>query len=298
MKLQNAVWKKLLKASLAAAFTVTPLIAGVSVVQAAPSNYAPAKGHWNNDRGNGHDRNNNRGDKNKSDSNSYQTFTGQASNVQGQQFKLRVGSTTYDVYASSRLPNGINQNSLVRVYGQRYGVNDIRNANVSVVSNNGDRWKNNRDRHDNNHGNTYQTFTGTVNNVESNSKFDIRVGNQTYNVYPSGRVPGQISKNDTVRIYGQRYGVNDIRNANVVIVRKSNSDNNNTWGNYQTFTGTVTSVVSNSLFNVRIGNDIYDVYPSSNVARRVDRGNVVRIYGRRYGVNDIRNANVVIVRNR
>jgi hypothetical protein len=60
----------------------------------------------------------------------------------------------------------------------------------------------------------------------------------------------------------------------------------------------VTDVESASKFDVRIGGKIYNVYPSGNAARRVDKGDIVRIYGQRYGDNDIRNANVVVVRNR
>jgi hypothetical protein len=217
------------------------------------------------------------------------------------------------VYASSRLPNGLDQNDSVRVYGQRYGNNDIRNANVSIIGNNNDnRWNNNGHHWGNNNNNNnnkwdnnnrwgnYQTFTGTVTEVESNSEFEVRIGGSTYDVYPSGTTQ-RVNKGDTVRIYGQRSGNNDIRNANVVIISNGNNgnwnNNNNNWGNYQTFTGTVTEVKSSSEFEVRIGSNTYDVY-QSGTTRRVNKGNIVRIYGRRYGNDDIRNANVVIVRNR
>jgi hypothetical protein len=136
-----------------------------------------------------------------------------------------------------------------------------------------------------------------VTSVESNSRFNIQEGNTEYNVYLSTNAPRRLDRGDIVRVYGRRYGDNDIRNANVTII--SNTGNGSgQYGNYQTFTGTVTDVESASKFDVRIGGKIYNVYPSGNAARRVDKGDIVRIYGQRYGDNDIRNANVVVVRNR
>lgn len=295
MNTQNAVWKKVLKMSLAGTFAISPITMGASVAQAAPPRQAPAYGY--------RDKDGNRDRKN------YQTLTGRVSNVKGQQFDLRVGNTTYNILASSRLPNGLNQGDNVRVYGERYGNNNMRNANVSVIGNNDrGKWDNNRDRWDNNRRNdrndrwdNYQTFTGRVTDVESRSKFNVRIGNDTFNVYPSGHVPNKISENDTVRIYGQRYGDNDIRNANVVIVSNNNNGdwNNNNWNNNrnETFTGTVTDVESNSEFEIQSGNQKYDVYLSTNAPRRLDKGDTVRVYGSRYGDNDIRNANVTIIRN-
>jgi hypothetical protein len=71
----------------------------------------------------------------------------------------------------------------------------------------------NRDRRD------YRSFTGTVTNVESSSKFDMRFDGKTYNVYVSGQLPRRLNRNDRVSVYGYRYGNNDIRNARVTIVR-------------------------------------------------------------------------------
>ena len=62
-------------------------------------------------------------------------MTGLVSNVKGQQFDLRAGTTTYNVYASTRLPSGLRQGVTVRVYGERYGNNDIRNATVLIFRN-------------------------------------------------------------------------------------------------------------------------------------------------------------------
>jgi len=70
-----------------------------------------------------------------------------------------------------------------------------------------------RDRRD------YRSFTGTVERVNSKSKFELRSGGRTYDVYVSGHLPRRLDKHDVVRVYGYRHGNNDIRNADVTIVR-------------------------------------------------------------------------------
>jgi len=66
----------------------------------------------------------------------------------------------------------------------------------------------------------YRTFEGVVTNVNyGGNEFDIRINGNTYNVYASVRLPGRLNRGDTVRVYGRRYGNNDIRNANVSILR-------------------------------------------------------------------------------
>jgi hypothetical protein len=226
MKQHEAVWKKMMKVSWAGIFAVAPLAVSTAPAQAAPPSRPhpgpahpppphPGPGHpppppgQRPDHRPGPPPGNSRPGR-------YQTFTGQASNVKDRQFDLRVGGSSYDVYASSRLPNGLRSGDTVRVYGQRYGNNDIRNANVTVIrkGNNPGNWGNN-----NNSWGEYRTFSGTVTKIDSRSKFEVRIGNDTYDVYPSGLTPRQLSRNDVVRIYGRRYGNNDIRNANVVIVQ-------------------------------------------------------------------------------
>ena len=76
-----------------------------------------------------------------------------------------------------------------------------------------DRDRRDRDRRD------YRTFTGTVVKVESNSKFELRANGRTYDVYISGRLSRRLDRRDVVRVYGYRHGNNDIRNANVSILR-------------------------------------------------------------------------------
>ena len=142
-------------------------------------------------------------------------FSGTVTNVRsGNSFDLSANGRTYNVYTSSDLPRGLSRGDEVRVYGRPYGTNDIRNATVRVTDNN----RNDPRRDDNNDGNRYQTFSGVVTNLRNNREFDIRVGGTTYNVYANNEVRN-LSNNDQVRIYGQRVGSNDIRNASVSIIR-------------------------------------------------------------------------------
>jgi hypothetical protein len=64
-----------------------------------------------------------------------------------------------------------------------------------------------------------QSFTGVVTNVRSDQSFDVRIGGGTYNVYLNNVLPRQLNVGDQVRVYGVRYGSNDIRNASVTIIR-------------------------------------------------------------------------------
>lgn len=67
---------------------------------------------------------------------------------------------------------------------------------------------------------------------------------------------------------------------------------------YRTFTGIVVKVRHGSKFELRYNGKTYDVYVSGRLPRRLDKHDVVRVHGYRYGNNDIRNASVTIVRNR
>lgn len=67
---------------------------------------------------------------------------------------------------------------------------------------------------------SYRTFEGVVTHVNyGDNKFDIRINGNIYNVYVSSRLPGRLNRGDFVRVYGQRYGNNDIRNSSVNILR-------------------------------------------------------------------------------
>jgi hypothetical protein len=60
----------------------------------------------------------------------------------------------------------------------------------------------------------FQTFTGIVTSIDyDDNEFDIRINDDTYNVYPVRDLPERLSVGDIVQVHGQRYGNNDIRNS-------------------------------------------------------------------------------------
>lgn len=151
----KTVTKKLMSIALVSVFAITPLAFGVSVAQADPPRHAPAWG-WrdkNRDHDRDRDRDRNRRDRDRRDRDrrdrdrrdrdrrdrdrrDYRTFTGTVERVNSSShFRLRSGGQTYDVYASGRMSRRLDRNDVVRVYGYRYGSNDIRNANVTVLRN-------------------------------------------------------------------------------------------------------------------------------------------------------------------
>lgn len=126
--------KKLLSATLVGVFAVAPLALGLSAAQADPPRHAPAWG-WR-DKNKHHDRDHDRDRDRDRDRNDYRSFTGTVSKVNSDsKFELRYDGKTYDVYVSGRLPRRLDRNDVVRVYGYRYGNNDIRNASVTVLRN-------------------------------------------------------------------------------------------------------------------------------------------------------------------
>jgi|GEM_PF-2311354 len=296
---------KLLGALLAGALCATPVV--VTTAQAAPN-----QSHHQSDRNSRQDNNrndrrndrqndsrDNRRDNGRNDNqrNRYQTLTGTVTDVERGSFDLRVGNKEYEVHPSGSLPSGLSRNDQVRVYGQ-VDDDDIRNANVSIIrdndrGNHGNHWGNG------NKWNRFQTLTGIVTDVERGS-FDFRVGNKEYEVHPSGSLPSGLSRNDQVRVYGQ-VDDDDIRNANVSIIRNNDRGNNgnNGWGSnkYQTITGTVENVNGNT-FDLKANNKTYRVRLSGGAPKGLSKKDVVRVYGQVFGSNDIRNANVAMVRNR
>jgi membrane protein implicated in regulation of membrane protease activity len=270
MKKQKAGWKKMLKVSMAGTIAIAPVLIGISAAQAAPRSYSRTTVY-------------------RSET-VYLTITGRVTSVESNsRFNIEVGNTEYNVYLSTSAPRRLDKGDTVRVYGRRYGNNDIRNASVAIIINtpgNGStQWGD------------FRTFTGRVTSVESNSRFNIEVGNTDYNVYLSSSAPRRLDNGDIVQVYGRRYGNNDIRNANVRIIRNTPGNGSTQWGDFRTFTGRVTSVESNTRFNIQVDGTEYNVYLSSSAPRRLDRNDTVRVYGRRYGNNDIRNANVSIINN-
>lgn len=167
--------------------------------------------------------------------------------------------------------------------------------------------KDKKDRRDDRDDRNNSTFIGIVTDVHSGNSFDLSANGRTYNVYTSTSLPHSLSRGDEVRVYGRPHGNNDIRNASVRVTDNNRNDprrddrddnkDNNGYGSARTYRGTVTKVRSNNEFDVLIDNRTYNVYASSS-ASGLSRGDEVRIYGRPYGTNDIRNASVHITRNR
>lgn len=237
--------RTLLGVALMGAFAVAPFMA--PTVQADPPSHAPAYGRRakdnkqdkqdkkdkkndrrderRDDRNNseGYDRNRYDNDRdyrdrynnNQNNNRNNASYSGTVTNVRsGNSFDLSANGRTYNVYTSSSLPRGLSRGDEVTVNGRPYGSNDIRNATVRITDNN----RNDPRRDDNNDSNRYQTFSGTVTSVRSSREFDVRVGSTTYNVY-ANNTARNLSNGDAVRIYGQRTGGNDIRNASVTVTR-------------------------------------------------------------------------------
>ena len=198
--------RTLLSVALMGAFAVAPFMAPTA--QADPPSHAPAYG-WRAKNKNKKNKKDERRDRNNRNDVSYR---GTVTNVRsGNSFDLSANGRTYNVYTSN-LPRGLSRGDQVRVSGRPYGDNDIRNATVRVVSNN-----DNDPRRDDDNGD-YKSYTGVVTNVRNSREFDVRVGGTTYNVYANNSARN-LDKGDTVRVYGQRTGDNDIRNASVSITR-------------------------------------------------------------------------------
>jgi hypothetical protein len=162
---QNTI-KKLVGTAVIGAFVFVPALGTISA-QADPPRHAPAYGrrakdrhdwkkhkkhkkHYDrkdryrydrNDRDR-YDRDRYRNDRdryNRNDRNRYndrRSYTGVITRVRSNdEFDIRVGGTTYNVYLSSRAPRQLSRNDYVRVSGVRSGSNDIRNASVTLLRN-------------------------------------------------------------------------------------------------------------------------------------------------------------------
>ena len=314
--------RNLLGFALMGAFVGAPLMAPMA--QAKPPAHAKAYGRdkdkknkkdKRDDRRNDRDDNyDNRDDRNNSGDN-YRNdarYTGVVTAVRsGNSFDVRVNGKTYNVYTSGNVPRGLSVGDTVRVAGRPYGDNDIRQATVNITNNTRDNT--NRDNRDNTNYGPYRTYTGTVENAGSGNEFNARVNGRIYKIYTSSSVRN-LRVGDTVRIYGQMYNNRDIRNANVTGGGGRNGDrydpNNKgddryndrndggyTNDNFQTFTGVVTKVRNSREFDIVVNLRTYNVYASQGT-NNLNKNDVVRVYGRRFGDNDIRDANVSITRNR
>ena len=157
----------------------------------------------------------------------------------------------------------------------------------------------NGDRNRDDNRRDFATYTGVVTEVKNSREFRVRANGRDYDVYSDGSTR-DLDRGDEVRVYGQLYGTNDIRDARVTITRNRDRNDDRFGGDsrdYRTYTGEVVSIKNSREFRVRANGREYDVYADSST-RGLDRGDEVRIYGRLYGTNDIRNANVRITRDR
>jgi len=95
---------------------------------------------------------------------------------------------------------------------------DVKDARQDVREEKRDVHNNNNNGNWNNNNSNKRTFTGTVIGVSSNRRFQLRVGNQTFDVSSSSQLPRGFDRNDIVRVYGTRSGNNDIVNSSVSII--------------------------------------------------------------------------------
>ncbi len=145
------------------------------------------------------------------------------------------------------------------------------------------------------------SFTGVVTNVRAGNRFDVRVGNRTYNVTTQSSLPRALSVGDTVRVSGQITGNNELRRADVSIINNDrNGNRNNNWNDNRgdrnessprNYRGTVEILLPNNEFNARIDGRIYKIYAVEST-RDLRVGDPITIYGQMdRGVN-IRGARV------
>ena len=199
---------------------------------------------------------------------------------EGRNFTLRQNNgVRIQVRTDDREPRRLSNGDRVRVTGyfRRNQPNLFIAESIQILTN-----QNNNSR----------SFTGRVTDVDSDQRFDILIGNRTYNVISTTRLPRRLNRGDMVRVYGRLSGSNDIVNATVVVI---NNNNDGGYGDSRTFTGRVTEVESDQRFDMLIGNRTYNVISTTRLPRRLNRGDMVRVYGRLSGDNDIRNATVVVI---
>jgi len=158
LKSPGIAWKKLLSVVAVGGIAIAPLVGAISIAEARPPQHAPAHGYRNRDdrrenrrerRGTRRDRRQERREDRRDDrrdrdrdddwrdrNSNTRSFTGTVTRVHtGRSFDMRLSGDTFNVYTNSRLPRGLNRSDTVRVRGERYGANDIRNASVTLIRN-------------------------------------------------------------------------------------------------------------------------------------------------------------------
>ena len=152
-----------------------------------------------------------------------------------------------------------------------------------------------------------RTLEGIVSNDRAGREFVLRLDSGLrVQVRSDEREPRRLSEGDRVRVRGYfertdernrnstRYNEHLIFRADDVEVIRNRRGNDNNYGR-RTLSGVVTDVRSDQRLTVRIDGRDYDVRSSSRLARDINRGDRVRIYGDVRG-DDITNANVVLDR--
>ena len=141
----------------------------------------------------------------------------------------------------------------------------------------------------------YQTLEGVVTvGRQGKREFTLRLNNgRRIQVRSDERVPRRLSNGDRVRVRGfyRRNQPNVFRADTVQII--GNRNNSNT----RSFTGRVTDVKSDQRFDISVDGKTYNVIASTRLPRRLNEGDMVRVYGRRSGDNNIVNATVVVINN-
>ncbi len=242
---------------------------------------------------------NNNGNSNNNGYEGYRNYDGTVEILlPGNEFNARINGRIYKIYATGSTSN-LRVGDQIRMYGQLdRGVN-IRNAQITKTGerNNGGTDNDGRDN-TGDYGNRdgFNTYNGEVTDVRSNREFDVRIDGRIYRVY-ADKTTRDINRGDTVRVYGSRSGNNDIRNARVTLANDRYDNNNQNYGSYRNYTGIVTDVRSDREFDVRVDGKTYRV-TTDNSTRDLNRGDEVRVYGRSYGDNDIRDASARVTRNR
>ena len=285
----NRVWGIALLAALVGA----PIVTATATAAPDPN----PRSYGRNDRRNDND--------NQRDDN----YVGTVTNVRsGNSFDLNANGRTYNVYTAGSLPRGLSRGDRVSVRGNSDGKrgNDIRRADVSILDNNRNDPRRDNDRND------YESprnYRGTVAILLPNNEFNARIDGRIYKIYALESTR-DLRVGDPITIYGQMdRGVN-IRGARVTVenYRDNNwrdTDRDNNWrpGGYDNsrdfdnYRGEVTDVRNNREFDVVMDGRTYNVY-ADNSTKRLSRGDIVRVTGKRTGSNDIREAQVKILRNR
>jgi hypothetical protein len=247
MKHSQILWKKLLSAALVGAVAVAPIMGNSSIAQA--DSHHNQSGYRDNNSGNSSRNNgdarkeNNPQDRsqNKSPQNNQQNYQSSRNhaphandpqvngNPPHQDYHPNPSRDQHDNYS-----HVTNTSHVTFQFHDNHSQDDNWHRSHGYVQN-GSRWY--WHDHDdgwwidngyywngllwviaanssNNDYGPFQNFTGIVTHIDYNdNEFDIRINDNSYNVYPVRDLPERLSVGDIVQVHGQRFGNNDIRNS-------------------------------------------------------------------------------------